>query len=180
MKIAKLLIAALMIQCSVAPANCAEPYAKAFQIPAQIRPALGELRVSKTPVMLPTWLPASCTGPLGVGSGPFKSGYELWLGTCSADTTLFLSAGKGRPNKRWKKVRLKNGRFAYIQDLKDFCMEWADNGYVYRIGYPSWGKKKDVEIMTRIANSMKKIAPTTLNAEPVGEDRLAKAYKEGY
>lgn len=178
MKIASLFAVALIIQCGAAAAYAADPYAKAREIPAQIRPALGELRVSKTPVMLPTWLPAKCTGPLGVGKGPFISGYEIWLGTCSADTTLFLSAGKGRPNKKWRKVRLKNGKFAYIQDLKDFCMEWSDNGYVYRIGYPSRGKKKDVEVMTRIANSMKKIAPTTMKVEPVGEDRLAKAYKE--
>lgn len=130
--------------------------------PAIIKLAIGQIKDSKTPVMLPVWLPSNCKGPIGTGAGPFQDGYEIWLGTCSADTTLFVSGGKGKATKTKHSVKLKNGKTAYIQNLKDFCMEWSDKDCVYRVGYPSRGSKSDIEILCKIANSMK-LASAALN-----------------
>lgn len=157
--------------------QCAQSDAQIKELPAQLRPAAGQLRVSPTPVYLPTWLPAGCTGQLGIGEGPFKNGYEIWLGNCSADTTFFTSAGKGTPNRTRRTVRLKDGRTAYIQNLKDFCFDWAQGPYCYRLGMPGYGTKQHIATMVRIADSMKHLSPQSMSAEPKGDDGLAKAYQ---
>lgn len=151
--------------------------AKIEDIPKQIRSALGELRVSQTPVMMPTWLPDDCTGPLNVGEGPFKDGYEISLGTCSADTTFFTSAGKGMAIRTKRTVKLSDGTTAYVQNLKDFCMDWSVGPYCYRVGGSGYGTKADVAQLVRIANSMKRVPPRIMNAQPSGEDRLADHYR---
>ena len=149
----------------------------ALRIPGAIRAAIGEFAVSKTPVYLPTWLPQQCKGPLDIGSGPFKDGYELWLGTASCNTTFFTSAGKGSIKKTRRSVKLSNGTTAYVQDLKDFCMDYLKGGYCYRVGLPGYGQKKDLDNLVKIANSMIAISPQVMNSSPKGEERLAGAYK---
>lgn len=151
----KLALAVLLIYSLNAPAFGSEANIQASKIPTVIRPAIEKIKDSKTPLMLPTWLPSTCAGPLDTGKGPFQDGYELWLGTCSADTTFFTSAGKGKATKTKHAIKLMNGKTAYIQNLKDFCLEWSDNGNVYRVGYPSKGAKSDSAILMKIANSMK-------------------------
>lgn len=131
---------------------------KATVFPAIIKLAIEQIKDSKTPVMLPVWLPSNCKGPIGTGAGPFQDGYEIWLGTCSADTTLFVSGGKGKATKTKHPIKLINGKTAYIQSLKDFCLEWSDKECVYRVGYPSRGSKSDIEILCKIANSMKLVS----------------------
>lgn len=148
-----------MILCGIiAPAYGIDSKSKTIAVPAIIKPAIEKIKDSKTPVMLPTWLPSNCKGPLASGTGPFTDGYEIWLGTCSADTTLFVSGGKGKATKTKRPIRLLNGKTAYIQSLKDFCLEWSDKECVYRVGYPSRGTKSDIAILTKIANSMKLVS----------------------
>lgn len=151
----KLALVVLLVFSLSAPAFAADIKTQSNKIPAVLRPAVEKLKDSKTPVMLPSWLPSSCTGPVGAGGGPFQDGYEIWLGTCSADTTFFTSGGKGKATKTKQTVKLMNGKTAYIQNFKDFCLEWTDKAYVYRVGYPSRGAKSDSEILMKIANSMK-------------------------
>lgn len=145
---------------------------KAAEIAEKLRPALGELCVSSTPVRLPTWLPDGCTGPLGIGGGPFKDGYEVWLGTCSADTTFFTSAGKGKVTPTKTTARLADGTTAYVQNLKDFCIDWASGPYCYRVGGVG-----NVATLVKIANSMKQVPVSLMNAQPRGDDRLAEHYR---
>lgn len=151
--------------------------AKIEDVPKQIRAALGELRVARTPVMMPTWLPDTCTGPLGVGEGPFNDGYEIWLGTCSADTIFFTSGGKGAVVRTKRMVRLNDGTTAYVSNLKKVCMDWAVGPYCYRVGIAGYGTKADVAELARIANAMKQIPSSLMKSQPAGEDRLAAAYK---
>ncbi|MBP7862654.1 hypothetical protein KA183_13300 [bacterium] len=152
-------IVTFMILCgTIAPLHAGESKVKSSQIPDIIRPAIEQIKDSKTPVMLPVWLPSNCKGPIGTGTGPFQDGYEIWLGTCSADTTLFVSGGKGKATRTKRSFKLKNGKTAYIQNLKDFCMEWSDKECVYRVGYPSRGSKSDIEILCKIADSMKLVS----------------------
>jgi hypothetical protein len=143
----------------------------------QVRPALGELRVSRTPVRMPTWIPAGHNGPLGIGDGPFKDGYEVWLGTSGADTTFFTSAGK-EPVKRTKRtVKLSDGTIAYIYNGKKVCLDWAVGPYCYRVGVAGYGTKEDVEELRKIAGSMKLVPAQLMNALPAGQDRLAADYE---
>ncbi|MCW5823067.1 MAG: hypothetical protein KIT34_09710 [Cyanobacteria bacterium TGS_CYA1] len=151
----KLAMIVLLVSSLNASAFGADIKVQSNKLPTVLRPAVEKLKDSKTPVMLPTWLPSSCIGPVGVGGGPFQDGYEIWLGTCSADTTFFTSGGKGKATKTKHAVKLINGKTAYVQNLKDFCIEWTDKSYVYRVGYPSRGAKSDSEILIKIANSMK-------------------------
>jgi hypothetical protein len=143
---------------TVTPCFGADTKSKAIKVPSIIEPAIEQIKDSKTPVMLPTWLPSNCTGPLGTGTGPFEDGYEIWLGTCSADTTFYTSGGKGKATRTKRSIKLKNGKIAYMQNLKNFCMEWSDKDRVYRVGYPSRGTKSDTAILTKIANSMKLVS----------------------
>src|SRR5215467_3138440 len=84
-----------------------------------LRQAIGELRVSRTPVLLPGWLP-----PLAkrihadVGEGPFKDGYEVWLGSSphpsSAETLFYVHGGRGSPRRNRRTVPLSNGCVGYF------------------------------------------------------------------
>jgi len=145
---------AVAIMTAVSICTLATPV-NAAEVASVLKPAIEKLKDSKTRVMLPTWLPANCKGPLGTGTGMFEDGYEVWLGDSGATTTFFTSGGKGKATKSKRPIRLANGKIAYLQTLKDICLDWTDKDRVYRVGYPSWGKKKDIEILTRIANSMK-------------------------
>ncbi|MBX9695097.1 MAG: hypothetical protein K2Z81_22115, partial [Cyanobacteria bacterium] len=149
------------------------------EIPKQIRDALGELQVvTKTPVLMPTWLPASSSGPLGVGRGPFKDGYEIWLGSCSADTTFFMSGGKGKIVRTKRKAKLKDGTVAYVQtSLKDFCMDWSADSCCYRVGKPSQGSAADLADLVKIANSLKVVPLAVMKTQPVGENRIVESIK---
>lgn len=151
----KLTLVVFLVSSLNAPAYGADSKVQSTKIPAILRPAIAKLKDSKTPVMLPTWLPSTCKGPLATGSGPFQDGYEIWLGTCSADTTFFTSGGKGKAKKTKQAVTLMNGKTAYLQNVKDFCMDWTDNDHVYRVGCPGTGAKSDSEILIKIANSMR-------------------------
>src|SRR5271168_2273462 len=64
--------------CTQTLAQTAE--AHAVSLPPPLRSVIGELRLSKTPVLLPTWLPplGTCKYP-AVGGGYWEDGYEVWI-----------------------------------------------------------------------------------------------------
>jgi hypothetical protein len=157
--------------------NAAPAVVKAEDFAKQIRPALGELRVSRTPVRMPTWIPEGHTGPLGIAGGPFKDGYEVWLGTCGADTTFFTSAGRGPVIHTKHTLKLGDGTTAYVQNGKKVGIDWAVGPYCYRVGIAGYGTKADLAELTKIANSMKLVPPQMMKALPTGQDRLVADYE---
>ena len=151
------------------------------QVAPLLKPALGELSVSKTPVLLPTWLPPMGSYKYtGLCSYP-GSGYQLWLGltpdACTADTKFYIYGGKGVAHPNNHKVDLGDGRIGY---LKNDLIEWTKGKYRYGIGlglyYPD--KKKTGDALIRCAKSTISIPVEELRKAPRGQNRLAEAYAQ--
>lgn len=166
----------LSIPCFALPGSTAAAGTDS-KVAAPFKPTLGTFRVSKTPVLLPSWLPPLCNGrPLGIGEGPFDQGYEYWFGESSADTYLFGSGGIGRAKQGKKHVQLTGRRDARLVFYKNVrCLEWQQGKFVYRMGVPD-NAKNDPDLI-KAANSVVAVPVTVLNTAPRGEDSLAEAYK---
>lgn len=147
----------------------------AKDVAAPFKPTLGAFRLSKAPVLLPSWLPTLCNGrPLGVGEGPFTDGYEYWFGNGGADTYLFGSGGLGKAARSKKHVRLNGGRDACLVFYKNVrCLEWQEGKYCYRIGVPD-NAQNDPD-MIKAANSLVLVSSSVLNAAARGEDPIAQS-----
>lgn len=140
-----------------------------------LKPVLGTFRVSKTPVLLPTFiLPQWRESPVIISTGPFKDGYEYALGTCNADTVLFGSGGIGTAQKSKRRVQLAPGREAsFVQMRNDLCLEWQEGKYCYRLGVPA--NPKNEPHLIKVGKSLMLFPLSVLKDAPRGDDSLAKA-----
>ena len=152
--------------------------------PSQLMTVVGELGVSKTPVLLPTWLPPSKVKLYAdVSGGPYLGGYECRLGTAphsaNYETEFYMQAGKGKVVRHKRKVQLAPQTSGYINDSGNFAsIEWLQDGYCYRLGLPNSGKKATIESLVRIARSVRPVPGSIITSSPKGQNRLKEAYRE--
>ncbi len=134
--------------------------AERHNVVAALEPIIPQLRVSKTPVYLPTWIPSwnyKLYSSAGLGDFEYPAGYEVTLtatpdSPCNANTLFYLSAGKGSPHKisGSSKVDLGGGRFGYYYGGGNFhTLDWAIGKHSYHLAV----YKPQAELI-KIAKSM--------------------------
>ncbi len=161
---------ALTAPCLSAPqTNAADKVVK------PLKAILGTFRVSKTPVLLPSWSdPAWNKLPIGISSGPFKDGYEYSFGTSGVDTLFYGSGGIGTAQKGKRHVQLGAGRDAVMVQMRnDMCLEWQEGKYVYRLGVPS--NPMNEPDLIKAAKSLVLVPQSAMQDAPRGDDLLLKA-----
>lgn len=148
----------------------------AGKVVAPLKATLGAFRVSKAPVLLPTWVPTPCLSKtVEVGPGPFTQGYQYSFGQGSADTILFGGGGIGKAGRSRKHVKLSGGRDACLVFYKNVrCLEWQQGKFCYQVGVPD-NPKNDPD-MIKVANSLISVPPSVLNTAPRGEDSIVKYF----
>lgn len=121
---------------------------------------LPQLKNSKTPVYLPSYLPTNSFKTYTnaqLGDFEYKDGYMVTVATepgvpCNAATVFYLSAGKGKLLKMpgAGKVRLNGGRIGYYFGGGNFnTLDWSVGNYCYHIAI----YQPQAELVN-IANSM--------------------------
>lgn len=159
--------------------SCTARLAFAATLAKPLSSVIGELRVSKTPVLMPTWLPKeSQNSQTTISEGPFRDGYEVSLGTCNADTSFFTSGGLGAPSRTKRTVPLDGGRLGYVNSGGNFYfIDWASGKYCYRVGVPNAGRAASEPTLLRIIKSMVPVSKQEMYGAPHKEERLLESYK---
>lgn len=112
----------------------------AAQLPAVMKPKVAVLAKSKTPVILPTWLP-NMKDVKYVLSEPQNMGnpdYEMWMASqpsgASFCTGFYITGGRRRPAHSKRTIALGKGRTGYLMRANNWrVVEWAEGKYAYRL-----------------------------------------------
>ncbi len=133
-------------------------------VPAVMRSQLATLAKSKTPVVLPTWLPNLKDGKYAL-SEPHNEGkldYELWIATephgANYCTVFYITGGKRRPAHSKRTVVLGKGRTGYLMRANNWrVVEWAEGQYGYRLAITD-GLASEADLL-RMAKSAVTVSP---------------------
>ncbi len=141
-------------------ADTTNPVAKILQ------GALKDLKSSKVPVYLPTWMPPAnqivVNGKVYANGFADSEGYSVSLSAYpgkdvpGASTAFYINGAKGA-NKTGRKVDLGNGKIGYMGDKYDNVpnIHWQTGKFEYTLGMMSGGDEK---ILLRVAKSVAKFA----------------------